>query len=81
MDKKLTDNEIIKAFEYLVKNANNHIPITGKMLLEDILDVLNRKDAEIERLRDLVIEGGREQDRLIAEIERVKEEVYRKGLL
>lgn len=74
MDKKLTDNEIKKAFEYLVKNANNHIPITGKMLLEDILDVLNRKDAEIERLRDLVIEGGREQDRLIAEIERLKEE-------
>ena len=48
----MTDNEIIKAFEHLVKNANNHIPITGKMLLEDVLDVLNRQKAEIERLKN-----------------------------
>lgn len=48
----MTDNEIIKAFEHLVKNANNHNPITEKMLLEDVLDVLNRQKAEIERLKE-----------------------------
>lgn len=52
MENRLTDEQIIKAFEHLTKNAGNHISVTGKMLLEDVLGVLNRQKAEIERLNE-----------------------------
>ena len=69
--KELETNQIIQAFEHMVKNADNHIPITGKMLLEDVFEVLKRQQAEIEQLRQLFVESGKEQDRLMAEIERL----------
>lgn len=83
MDKKLTDNEIKKALECcadstIMSCAEKGCPFR-KFCQEDTnalekasLELINRKDAEIEQLRDLVIEGGREQDSLSAEIERLK---------
>ncbi len=66
----MTDNEIINALEHLVKNANCHIPITGKMLLEDVLEVLNRQNAQIEGLQDEVVTKTDMLNKQKAEIER-----------
>ena len=68
----MTDNEIIKAFEHLVKNADNHIPITGKMLLEDVLGVLNRQKEDNEQYKKvniLIALQRDERDKNIAELE------------
>ncbi|MBP3447721.1 MAG: hypothetical protein J6K51_01720 [Clostridia bacterium] len=68
----MTDNEIIEAFEYLVKNADNHIPITGKMLLEDVLGVLNRQKEDNEQYKKvniLIAQQRDERDKNIAELE------------
>ena len=49
----MTDKEIIKAFEQQVKLANksNKMSILGKLILDDVLDLINRQKAEIERLK------------------------------
>ena len=70
---KLTDNEIIKALEeYLQKCQNIKYGARQKILvdadfLKDVLDLINRKNAEIERLQkanksleaeNLIFRGG-----------------------
>lgn len=85
MDKKLTDNEIIKALECCSKGKsncygkcprsyNNCLTISACRfeLLGDVLDLLNRLKAINERLRECAIENTKERDSLSAEIERLK---------
>lgn len=40
--------------------------------LERAIDLAKRQQAEIEQLRQLFVESGKEQDRLMAEIERLE---------
>jgi hypothetical protein len=42
-----------------------------------VLDLIKRQQAEIEQLRQLFVESGKEQDRLMAEIERLEEDKER----
>ena len=67
----MTDNDIIKAFGNVVKSKNNKIPVTGKMLLEDTLDLINRQQAEIERYKGVI--KLLESDVQTAKAEAVKE--------
>ena len=64
-DKKLTDKEIVKALEDLVKCNNNKIdcgscslsvfyPRCPEEIGELALDLINRQKAEIERLQDAI---------------------------
>ena len=48
----MTDNEIIRAYEQLIDLLvkKNKVCIYEQSLLEDIFDILNRQEAEIERL-------------------------------
>ena len=66
----MNGNEIIKAFEHLVKNANNHIPITGKLLLEDVLTVLNRQKEQIKKLENIERVATKTIEKQQEEIER-----------
>lgn len=59
----MTDNEIIKALECCSKMSLYHIPcencpaihencLSGRILIKQALDLINRQKAEIERLKD-----------------------------
>ena len=51
MEKKLTDEEIVKALECLVKDGEYHGAVVR---LEDFLDLIQRQKAEIERLKNFI---------------------------
>ena len=79
---KFTDEQVIKALENRMYRENKHM----FLLLENTLNLINRKDtkiaeltvkinrkdAEIENLRQIIRTSDKEQDKLIAEIERLE---------
>ena len=61
-DKKLTDNEIIKALEGAILNAKKYDSKVWSIevyKLENALDLINRQQAEIERLKEFIVETRR----------------------
>lgn len=70
--KELETNQIIQAFEHMVKNADNHIPITGKMLLEDVFEVLKRQQAEIKKQRSTIKNFQATKEMLLVDMKRLK---------
>lgn len=60
MERKFTDDEIVKALEICSKNnvtRHNELTYEGmplRFLFEDALDLINRKNAEIEELTKLL---------------------------
>lgn len=50
----------------------NKVPNCRAELLKNSLDLIDHQNAEIKELRKLFIRSGKEQDRLMAEIERLE---------
>ena len=74
-DNKLTNEQIIKVLELCLDEGNcKECLCYGDVCItdNDVLTCLKRQQAEIEQLRHLFVESGKEQDRLMAEIERLK---------
>lgn len=46
----MTDEQIIKAFEEILKNQNNKLSLIERAVCDDVLSLANRQKAEIERL-------------------------------
>ena len=80
-DKKLTDKEIVKALEYCINNdeCGTDCPCFSEQknmcgnyngLLKQILDLINRLQAENERLQETIDEQDIEIARLYKEIDR-----------
>ena len=75
----MTDKEIIEALECCTHDSTYcpKCPMDGNSycrgeLIEYSYDLIKRQTAEIEQLRQLFVESGKEQDRLMAEIERLE---------
>ncbi len=47
----MTDEQIIKAFEEILKNQNNKLSLIERAVCDDVLSLTNRQKAEIERLK------------------------------
>ena len=59
MENKLTDNEIVKSLESLLDRMRayeSQQASIGKGLVEDIISMYNRKNAEVERLNKTVVD-------------------------
>ena len=73
-DDKLTNEQIIKVFELCLDEGDcKECLCYGAACItdNDVLTCLKRLKAENEQLRQLFVESGKEQDRLMAEIERL----------
>ena len=80
----MTANEIIKALQYCKEHNGMctddciyramYSGNCASMLQKDTINLINRQQAENEQLRQLFVESGKEQDRLMAEIERLEEQ-------
>lgn len=53
-DAKMTDKQIIKAFEEIIKYQNNKLSLIAQDVCADILLLVNRQKAEIGRLRERI---------------------------
>ena len=51
----MTDEQIIKAFEEILKNQNNKLSLIERAVCDDVLSLTNRQKAEIEELRSDII--------------------------
>lgn len=50
----MTDEQIIKAFEEILKNQNNKLSLIERAVCDDVLSLANRQKAKIEELRERV---------------------------
>lgn len=48
----MTDEQIIKAFEEILKNQNNKLSLIERAVCDDVLSLAIRQKAEIERLKE-----------------------------
>lgn len=82
----MTDEQIIKAFEEILKNQNNKLSLIERAVCDDVLSLANRQKVEIEELRsdkiiaerhekdarDLFVDRTRQLEEAKAEIESLK---------
>ena len=47
----MTDEQIIKALEEILKNQNNKLSLIERAVCDDVLSLANRQKAEIEKLK------------------------------
>ena len=55
----MTDEQIIKAFEEILKNQNNKLSLIERAVCDDVLSLANRQKAEIEELKEKHAEDER----------------------
>ena len=81
----MTDEQIIKAFEEILKNQNNKLSLIERAVCDDVLSLANRQKAEIEELRsdkiiaethekaakDLFVDCAKQREEAKAEIKRL----------
>lgn len=84
MDKKLTDNEIIKALENVAEWFTEHGKNTNTAVIgisKQAIDLINRQRAEIERLKQIVgftpARGSRKSPLLNAVLDNVRAEAVK----
>ena len=85
----MTDEQIIKAFEEILKNQNNKLSLIERAVCDDVLSLANRQKAEIEELRsdkiiaethekaakDLFVDCAKQLEEAKAEIKRLQERI------
>ena len=82
-DKKLTDSEIIKALEWCVSKFKNagfvYLGVDGTKIVrtQEVLDLINRLQAENERLNFLLNDAYENNRGLVELLERAKSEAYK----
>lgn len=89
----MTDEQIIKAFEEILKNQNNKLSLIERAVCDDVLSLANRQKVEIEELRsdkiiaerhekdarDLFVDCTRQLEEAKAEIERLTAKILAKN--
>lgn len=83
----MTDEQIIKAFEEILKNQNNKLSLIERAVCDDVLSLANRQKAEIEELysdkiiaethekaaKDLFVDCVKQREEARAEIKELKD--------
>lgn len=82
-DKKLTDSEIVKALQKEIqdsKRINSSYALLNLNLLKEIVDLINRQEAEVERLKNAYKQVAWERDCFEADNKRLYEIIENKNI-
>lgn len=71
----MTDEQIIKAFEEILKNQNNKLSLIERTVCDDVLSLAIRQKAEIERLTAKILVKDNINDYNTAQLRIAREEL------